>query len=464
VRAEFLCRACFLSGALSRSRRLLSTGPHTGGEVLLALSGGASSRAALDVAALLMHCGRRRRWWADAAAVHVDVSPLLGSMVGAGGACVCEGGGCGCGAPACAWGEGGLRGLLLSSLSAGLHTYVVPLESAFSGGLFVLPVAAPEVVVGAAVGSIGAYPPPASGAQCDAGSPFSPFPEGAVAARAEGALRRLAAARSPGGELHASLGALHAAFSACAKGGRPGAGGPPLPPPTDLRQALLEGLRWRLLMETAAALRFPFLLTAATVDRTAHGVFAATAARCGGGVGDAAAGTDFRACGGLPFPPLRLPPTALAAAGASPLARLPTNWYAPGALQDAPPPHGRGDGGPGVVRVGGEVEAREAALVCRLKGLRCAPRAALDFLALTPPAASVAGRARELLAGLQASFPATVHNVVRTARKLEGGGGGPLCGACGGAAGAGAEGGGGGGGGAPRCTSCRYLQAVGAIE
>jgi hypothetical protein len=477
VRAEFLCGPCFLSGALARSRRLLSTGPHTGGEVLLAVSGGASSRAALDVAALLMHCGRRRRWWADAAAVHVDAAPLLGAMLGVrGGACACGEGREGCDAPACAWGEGGLRGLLEATLAAGLHTYVVPLEAAFAEGLLALPVAAPDVALAPASGGgdSGCAPPPASGAQCDAGAPFAPFSGATVAVRAAEAARALAAARAPGGALHAPLAALLAAFSACGGGGARGAGGgPPRPPPTDLRQGLFEALRSRLLAQAAHALRFPFLLTAATVDRAALAVFCAAAARCGATAADDVAGVDFRfVARGLPFPaPAAAPRTLLPCGGArAPLPRLPTNWYAPGALQVAPPPHGRGAGGPLLVRVGGEVEAREAALVCRLKRLRTAPRSALDFLAAAPHAASVAGRSRELLAGLQAAFPATVHNVVRTARKLEGGGG-ELCRGCGGVLPRGGSGGGGDGGdgeggaagGAPRhplCAGCERLQAV----
>jgi hypothetical protein len=69
----------------------------------------------------------------------------------------------------------------------------------------------------------------------------------------------------------------------------------------------------------------------------------------------------------------------------------------------------------------------------------------------------------DTLAGLQAAFPATVHNVVRTARKLElrGGAAPELCALCGGVR----EGAGAGAGGACwLCAPCGRLRGRGALE
>ena len=71
------------------------------------------------------------------------------------------------------------------------------------------------------------------------------------------------------------------------------------------------------------------------------------------------------------------------------------------------------------MRIGQETELREAALACSLAGLQCSPSSALSFSSLTGSRASVAARCSDMLFGLQLSFPATIHNVVRTARKLD---------------------------------------------
>ena len=66
------------------------------------------------------------------------------------------------------------------------------------------------------------------------------------------------------------------------------------------------------------------------------------------------------------------------------------------------------------------VKERSPPESCRrsLTLVRAAAAAAVCFTARATPRSSVAFAVQGLLAGLQATFPATVHNVVRTARKL----------------------------------------------
>ena len=110
-----------------------------------------------------------------------------------------------------------------------------------------------------------------------------------------------------------------------------------------------------------------------------------------------------------------------------------------------------------IVRVAQEVEAREAALVCRFKGLTGCSLACTTFLSFPSPFSSVAVKCRDVLVGLQSQFPSTLHNVVKTAKKLKGGsaaGGAGRCSCCGALLVRGASGSGSGGG---RCGACESL-------
>ena len=115
-----------------------------------------------------------------------------------------------------------------------------------------------------------------------------------------------------------------------------------------------------------------------------------------------------------------------------------------------------------IVRVAQEIEAREAALVCRFKGLRGCARGSATFLSFAPPGSSVALRCRDVLVGLQAQFPSTLHNVVKTAKKVgcggSGGGGGAavtLCSCCGAVCSRGTAAG-------ARCDACAFLPQLAA--
>ena len=455
VRSEFFCRACFLASTVARVRRSLAAPALLGARVLLGVSGGGSSRLLLDAAAYVMHCGRRRRTWEDACVVHVDTSclwPLLQpadvGVHAAGGAhfqsardddrdgAVTRG--------------AALETLLTASLSAGLNTYIVPLESCFSDVLCVVPVRARAL---GRDGGDGARRPTAGG---DPEQPFAPWPESAVAARAAAGVAAVRAARMSA-RLSTAREALHAAFSRAAavepRGGDT---------PADASQMLLSACVSRLLAEMAVTLDVRFLLTAATVDRAALDVFCATAGGAGASVPWDVARADSRFEHGIVPPPrggsvmwvedvgsggdahahgVRLgvgvgpdggaehggdgePAAAASFASWSPFIALSTPWYEAaraglGAGVEPPPPPPQ-PGGVRVVRVAQDVERREVALFCTLRGLSRAPAAAADFCTFLTRArgASVRARCAETLAGLQAAFPATVHNVVRTARKL----------------------------------------------
>ena len=510
-RADHYCRLCFLATCLSRTRKLMTHPLLVGSRVLLGVSGGASSLAALDVASLLLHSGRRRRWWAEGAVVHIDTSALweCGFFgVGARGGSEPSGEGGGGGA------ERALPSpaLLSTCLASGLHTYIVPLEAAFTPCLLVLPIAAPTI----ALGDAGIAPAPPSGAQLNAALPFSPLRDTAAPALAAAVAQALGtlAGEKAAPTLTAARARLRAAFEACGalhpssthsasldgRGGGGGGGAPahgaPRPaarvPPRDACQALLRALLTRLLVETAAALQFPYLATAASLDTVAFEVFTAMTCRSGAAVPSEVAAVDerFWGPGGLPFLPSREGPArALGAtggggapsssssssgSGSGALAALPSNWYN-AVLQDKPGSGSSGvvvgggggagsagaaspGGGVVIVRVAQEVEAREAALVCRFKGLTGCSLACTTFLSFPSPFSSVAVKCRDVLVGLQSQFPSTLHNVVKTAKKLKGGsaaaGGAGRCSCCGALLARGASGSGSGGG---RCGACESL-------
>jgi hypothetical protein len=168
VRAEFFCRVCFLASTVARIRRSLAAPALLGSRVVVGVSGGGGSRVLVDAAAYVMHCGRRRRAWEDACAVHVDTScvwALLRPGAADGGA-----------AEAGAARDAALEGVLASALGAGLHAYVVPLEAAFADALCVVPVRARAL---ARDGGGGARPPTAGG---DPELPFVHPPPAAAAA------------------------------------------------------------------------------------------------------------------------------------------------------------------------------------------------------------------------------------------------------------------------------------------
>jgi hypothetical protein len=497
TRADYLCRACFLASCLSRSRRLL-THPHLiGSRVVLGVSGGCSSLLALDVASLLLHCGRRRRWWEQGAVVHIDTSSLCqAGLLRAGGeggmaaapqsaAAAAGGSGQGVGVPS--------EALLTACLASGLHTYIVPLESAFAPGLLVYPLAAPTIALGAE----GVTPAPVSGALLNAALPFAPLQRAAAAPRAALAAAELASLKATHPTLLAARAAMLAAFAACAA--QPHARASPAVPPVDQCHALLQALTTRLLLEATQALRFPHLALAATLDTTAHTVFTSMCSRSGATVPCDAASVDARFAAGVQgvlLPQRREAPRALGGAqGAelTPFAPLQNNWY-PAVLQESSSSGSSGSGsgtqvtsvaasgggggggssssssscessaasaslpsptGVTIIRVAQEIEAREAALVCHFKGLQGCPRACATFLTLSSPTSSVAVRCRDVLAGLQSQFPSTLHNVVKTAQKVSAPapGSAALCSCCGAVCARGTAHG-------ERCAACQPLPAI----
>jgi hypothetical protein len=383
LRGEALCAHCIVAFVTRRGRAALMGVPQLGHAVALALGGGACSSTAVDLAQGIMDCGRKRRWWADAIAVHVDVSSL--SLLGEEGALAAH-----------------TRAVTCHALSAGLLTFVVPLECATEG--------APLV----AVRITPPRPPlPVEGGREGLKDPLlrSPLHEAAaVEPCADEALHALRAARADALAPHVS--ALLALF---------GNGSGPPSASADVRQHVLDGCIGRLAAEVAAALHVPHLLLAVSVTSLAERVMTATGSGAGASVPADSCTIDRRWTSGTGR---SRPLHGIAADGALTVAdggRVDGGWY-PAEGQTVPPglsPASCAQPSPGgVLRLRPllELERRECELYCEHRGVPVSLPP--TFTALAGPKGSSAAVNAGVLAGLQATYPSTVHNVVRTARKL----------------------------------------------
>lgn len=442
VRGDFLCKACLMSAVYKRCRLPATAPPLQSSDVLVAWSGGEASRVLVDMAAGIMHCGRKKRWWRDAATVHVDTSGLasLWRVTGPGADA------------AAAAARRSTASVIATSIAAGLHCYVVPLEAAFAPALHVVPVSAPAIPAGTPV-------------RDDAPSPLALVAAEVAAAAGEAAVAALGQWRAAGGALHAASAAMNAAFE--------GAAG------LDTKQDLLEVLTRRLCAEVGAAAGLQHVVLGSCLDRIAQTVITALCSGAGYAVPLEVAAVDSRWEGGFtPMRPAVQPAAsaapdsetasasasavaASAAAGLAPFQRLRSNWY-PAAVQEGkggaspyPPLPSATDAataassaassaaaassaiGVRLVRPLLDIERKELVLYCTYKGLHLLDVSMrtsdvsgsggsgsgealfLPSYTTAAPARSAISRSTlQVLAGLQAAYPATVHNVVRTARKL----------------------------------------------
>jgi len=355
--------------------------------------------------------------------------------------------------------------------------YVVPLEALLLPQLAIISLPAPQIELGAE----GVTPAPSSGSQLDHSKSFAPLVGDRVLSAVSHATALYTAAKgspflvaarkelvavfrellsSPNGSRgmksvpsqgEAGCFAVvveKAAAAAVATTTRSNRKEPPLPP-VDLCHALLKSCVSRLLYETTLALgQGTQLLTAASLDTAALNVFSATCSRQGASVPCDISTLDSRFLSpstafhfGREEPPISFDPHTQSWHAFHP---APNNWYH-AVLQETPSTSaagstvvvgGGGGGGVGgggveadagtttagfmIVRAFQELEAREAALICHFKGLKGCARAASTFLTVKHSGtASLVGKSRDILTGLQFTFPSTLYNVVRTAQKLE---------------------------------------------
>jgi len=404
VRKECVCKSCLITDVRNRARRSITGTPAVASSLMVAVSGGAASRLLLDAVHRLMDCGRRHRQFTSASAVHVDVSGVasLFSMPGAADVC-----------------RAAALAAVKQCVREGINAVLVPIEQVFTESPCWIAVPAPTMTA----------PPPTSPA------PSRDFESVALADDDPRVLAALAEATTQLDALRAhawfaaATAAAVAAFSALAS--------------VDARQDLLEAVIMRVCVRTAAAAGVCHLAFGDTADRMANRLLNMT---CSGGgytmplatspvdnryaapAAVAALATAVGAVAGVAAAggaaaPVAASSTGARAAGigaggvaAAPLT-LPDNWYAArivdAGTRVAPP----APGGVVIVRPLLEHESKEAAAYCRFLELdtTCTP----TFLTMAVARASVAAATSSLIATLQAEFVNTVHNVVRTTRKLK---------------------------------------------
>jgi hypothetical protein len=425
VRQQPVCAACLVTGVFKRAFQAYHDSPVHGWALAVALHG-PGARALLSMTRRALDTGRKRRLVSGAVAVYVDVSALEGAVAYAPSA---PAGAAPLGPAAAA------RRALTEAARDGFHTIVVPLEAALAGT---------RNVGGALPAVVLAAPPVADSGLAKArgaldGGEWPPH-AAAVQAAVDAALARLAALAA-GGALPAARATLRGIFDRLRT--------------LDARQGLLDALVHRLSVEAAAQAGVPFLAAADTADALALRLLAGVCKGNGAGLPADMLPVDYRYARGTPWA------AAAAAAGRGggggegggggggdgggggsgdsggsgggsgcgvSIALPPSAWY-PTLVNDrlarAPAP------GAGVVllRPLMDVESHEAELVCSV--LQLAPLPPPSFVVAAAAGAAVGGDGRAgggarsveatvagVLAGLQRSYASTVHNVVRTGRKL----------------------------------------------
>jgi hypothetical protein len=430
--SDALCAGCTESTVGSRLKRVMTNDPARGQDVLIAASSGAASLSAVNIASQIMNCGRKRRFWKDASVVHVDCA-IIGDIVLATQAK-------NIGATSPLELEAGLlqekiysplQTVLNTSIASGIHAYVIPLEAALiHDKLFVLPVQAPEI----------ALPSPSE--------VFGSFSNSVVATEVvetitKNAIETLHECRQGQLEVDNKEGEVEKLNSSCEISGDV----------TSLREAgkllktalsstcassddLQEAVSIlinKLIVRCAAALNFHVLQTCETADRMGLRVMLSACSGNGfslpadAGVEDSRF-REFGECLG-PFSRNVILLTKNSPQRSKSIfgndadddvrsVRLQSNWYS-AMLQESRVPVSFTSHLPIVFRPLVEVEQREIMYFARFRNLSSKYQGVvLSFTVGSPLRTSVSHTVMSVLSGLQAAFPSTVHNVVRTARKL----------------------------------------------
>jgi len=423
--SDALCAACIESTVVSRLKKSMTNDPARGQNVLIAASSGAASLSAITIASQIMNCARKRRFWKDAAVVHVDCS-ILGHMTLAkqaknlGSTTPLE-------LEAISIEKKTylpFQTVLQTSLSSGLHCYIIPLEAALiHDSLFILPVQAPQIIL----------PGPSEGSGSMSGTLVSTdvvegitknalmtlqefrgeiklFKDDITDTNVDGIQNKdlRTKIQSAGIVLKEALSSMSASSS-------------------DDLQDIVKILIHSLTVRCAAALNFDVLQTCETADRMGLKVMLSACAGNGFTV-PADVGVEdsrFREFGSIPgivsTNSVTLIRTISTLSSNEELVnksiRLQSNWYE-AMLQNSRLAVSLNQL-PVIFRPLVEVEQREIMLFARFRNLISTSNAsALSFTVGAPLRTSISHTVMSVLSGLQANFPATVHNVVRTARKL----------------------------------------------
>lgn len=407
VRMQPVCASCIVTGVQRRVMQFYHDSPAHGRGVMVSLNGdGAQVLCAMT--RRVMDTGRKRRVLADASAVFVDATALTELLAAteraptrfaAGGGTPSD--------PSPLGAHSLLHCTLTEAARDGLHTVVVPLEAA----LLVSAAAGDERSgSGAAAGDLAAGRAPLHSVVLrapdvpDSGlsKPREPLDSGsrpaddpAVVAAVDAALAELDALRGDPA-IAAARTRLVALFASAAT--------------VDGRQALLSALAHRAAVTAALDAGVAFLATPETADSLAVGFLTGVCQGKGFGLPVDTLPVDYRYARGAPWA------GGAEGGGGAPLRPLPPSpWYP---TLGQPPLAAAPAGGVGVVllRPLMDVEDAEVRLASGLLGL-AAPRHP-SFAGCAPPRTSVQAVIAGVLAGLQRGYASTVHNVVRTARKL----------------------------------------------
>lgn len=391
VRAEAVCRLCLERSVYGKARSALARCAAAGLPVALVCAGSHGGRALLDVVLRATHVGRKRRVFADVVALVVDGGDVVAGVAAAGGPTAA--------ASTDVARAAARRCALAEPLRCGFPVVYVPLCALFADGGVAACVAVASAWTPDAAGT--PTPPPGNGAPVD---------DPSVCAAIDAAVRAVDAALASPVALAAAARAR--SFFAALR-------------TADARCDALESLVHRAAVEAAAAVGVAAVLVPDTADDAARRTLCALAAGRGGALPLDAAPTDARHARGVGG-------RGRAAAAVAVVPVPPCAWARDAAgLVDAPalPPGARPSAAPGcrgllIARPLLELEAAEAALYCRVRGLPVdggAPGLGAPALLTLPGDAAgrtCAGVTDALLSGLQAAFVNTVHTVVRTARKL----------------------------------------------
>lgn len=455
ARAEFVCSHCMVVGVGTRVRRACFGSPTTGREVMLAFSGGHTSRAVLDILSQACDVGRRKRRFKQLAAVHVDTSALAGLQKRA--------------AMTEEVTARQMQEVMEAACASHVSLVVVPLEALFMEGSSVAEGAAEGMALAKAAFDIRVPGLPKMGtAQADrvserkkkrekqaeesvaSGSTAAAVAaaaesEGAVAVQAEepaGTPASAAASSSSPSPLASTVSAALEQWRALSS----------TPAFLSARQRMndyfsgfssidgqqdqLQQLTLRAAVEAAQRYSFRILIHSSSTDRLAHQLMTSVCVGRGislpvdaapadlrflsllAGVGGAGSTEDAGAAGGMASLSIA-EEQVIAASSRAPAPSslsLPWQWYEAALMEPetAEPPAGSVT----VLRPCLEVEARELVAYCRarkLQGIVSRP----NFCSRTQQRQSISRAVEALLCELQSSFINTVHNVVRTARKLQ---------------------------------------------
>lgn len=370
LRRDYFCEECSAIVIGQRIRRSVSGPPQVGREIMLSIGGDDGSLVGLDMATQIMHCGRKRRWWARASIVYVDTASVSEL-----------------------WDSPESKDLFTSEMfkliiASGINAYIVPVETAYAPQLQVFPIQADQWEL--SVPDVQPTIPSTMGDQEQI--------EKKLALALE-SYRRFKSSN----DLVMAARHLDGLFREVAF--------------LDSKSNLLKALRKRLTIQVTNHLNIPYLASFESADSMAQSIITSMCLGGGFNLPFHVSPVDVRFSNGLPFSS----PTIMQASPddsdkLEPLSALTHNWYdcTIQATQTDEVPQG------GLVFVKPliEIEGKEVKLYRKVKGIGSALPNFPSFSSMKGTKGSVEALSTNVVDSLQGSYQSSVHNVVRTMRKI----------------------------------------------